>query len=381
MRTTTFALLPRDGLFLKDGRGWYTSDVGRSHGHDWPLPPTIRGALRHAYGHALMAHSGSLLAPAEWTQRTEDVAIARLLAFRRIPGATLSASARLWPCPADAWYGEDGCVQRLHPTEPRLAGLGDRQDPARARLWRPYPGKSKAGKRPAFWPDDLMVRWLRGDEVHAAEGVSPPQRTDLHVTITPETQTATQSMLFSSEVTESLDREDTQWGEWGLAVECSLPADGVDFPPNALTLGGRRRLARIEDLGSELFAMPDGLTGESAGLRLILATPGRFEQGWLPDELATRGSEYRGHLPGIAEEVVLRAALVPPPLDLSTWDMSRRAPRPTWRLVRPGAVYYFDKVSGRPFTRGELQGLWLAQLGGGREEGFGLLLPGRWQHE
>jgi CRISPR-associated protein Cmr3 len=148
-----------------------------------------------------------------------------------------------------------------------------------------------------------------------------------------------------------------------------------------ITLGGRRRLARVQTADAELFAIPGDLAGDSVGLRLILATPGRFRTGWLPDELAARGDEYRGHLPGIEDEVILRAALVPPPLDLSTWDMRRRAPRPTWRLVRPGAVYYFDKASKQSFTPGELQSLWLAQLGGGREEGFGLLLPGRWQHD
>ena len=37
------ALLPRDGLFCKDGRGWNTSSVGRSHGHPWPPPSTLRG--------------------------------------------------------------------------------------------------------------------------------------------------------------------------------------------------------------------------------------------------------------------------------------------------------------------------------------------------
>lgn len=398
MKTTTFALVPRDGLFLKDGRGWYTSDVGRSHGHHWPLPPTIRGALRHAYGHALMAHTGAVLEPGDWERESAGVAIRKLVAFRRrigatrgaAPASTMDVGARLWPCPADAWYGEDGEIRRLRPEPPRRAGLHDRRDPARARLWRPYPDGRKPGPRPLFWPDEVMVRWLRGDDVHEAPGVDPTQRTDMHVTITPESQTATQSMLFSSEVTETMDRASTGreegragavWGEWGLAVECALPAHDLSFPQDALTLGGRRRLARVEDLSQEFFAMPDSLAGDSPGLRLILATPGRFAQGWLPDELAARDDEYRGYLPGVEDEVILRAALVPPPLNLSTWDMRQRAPRPTWRLVRPGAVYCFDKANGHAFTSRELQRLWLAQIGGGREEGFGLLLPGRWHHQ
>jgi CRISPR-associated protein Cmr3 len=385
MKSTTFALLPRDGLFLKDGRGWYTSDVGRSHGHDWPLPPTIRGALRHAYGHALMERTGEpALLPAAWEQQTAELAIRKLVAFRREPGPALDAHARLWPCPADAWYDEHGAVTRLQPETrsiPGLTGLGDRQDPARAGLWRPHLRARKPGTPPMFWAEELMVRWLRGDEVGEAEGLRPPQRTDMHVTITAETQAATQSMLFSSEVTEPLDRRETRWGEWGLAVECALPAAEIAFPPRMLTLGGRRRLARVAETSRDFFAAPGDLGGDSSGLRLILVTPAEFQEGWLPDGFEARGSEYRGRLPEIDEDVILRAALVPPPLDLSTWDMRRNAPRPTWRLVRPGAVYYFHKASGTRFLGAELQRLWLAQLGGRREEGFGLVLPGRWEHK
>ena len=38
MTTTTkhLALVPRDGFFAKDGRGWHTSVSGRGHGLDWP---------------------------------------------------------------------------------------------------------------------------------------------------------------------------------------------------------------------------------------------------------------------------------------------------------------------------------------------------------
>ncbi len=379
MRTARFALLPRDGLFCKDGRGWYTSDVGRSHAYPWPPPSTVRGALRAAWGQALMARTRRTLAPEEWEHETQGVALGPLLALWRPLGEHFAPEHRLWPTPADA-LSVDGHVQRLLPRPSEVATLGPDDDNALEALWRPRLPPEKPEPPPLFWTEEALRRWLRGEVPRPRRTHEPIRRADVRVTLDSTTQAAVPGMLYQAEVLETLG---PGGGEWALGVECALPEDAPGFPRGPVGLGGKRRLAVAEPVGAELFSAPKDLPELSPGLRLVLATPAHFQRGWLPDGLERGEHEGRpawvGTLPGVEGRVVLRAALVPRPLELSTWDMARGRPRATRRLVPAGATYFFEKVDGHGFTA--LPALWLAAWGGGREEGLGRVLPGHWNPE
>ncbi|QRN96598.1 CRISPR-associated protein Crm3 [Archangium violaceum] len=384
--TARFALLPRDGLFCKDGRGWYTSDVGRSHSHPWPPPSTIRGALRAAWGQSLMARSSRTLSPAQWERETQDVALGPVLALLRPLGEDFAPEHRMWPVPADA-LAVDGRLQRLLPRRPTrgVATLGTEDDAALEALWRPVLPPGKPRSLQPFWTEDALSGWLRGETPKSRGQSGPPFRVDVRVTLNIDTQTAEPGMLYQTPILEMLCREPLGTGarEWALGLECTLPADAPDFPGGPLGLGGKRRLTLAERVTPALFAAPRGLPERSPGLRLILATPAQFQRGWLPDGLER--AEYQGDpawvgtLPGVEGQVVLRAALVNRPLELSTWDMVQRRARATRRLVPAGSVYFFERVDGRPFTA--LSTLWLAPWGNGREEGLGRVLPGHWNPE
>ena len=416
MNRSRLLVRPRDGLFLKDGRGWYTSDVGRSHGRSWPLPPTVRGALRAAYGHTWMAQTREHLRPQAWERASRALSLRALIALRIPRDQDPVPAHRLWPCPADASYRlldnpertndlRDLVCSHLpprivrldpkpaHPDVTHLEAADARADaPMRwSALWRPYVDTGKPAPSPEFWTDDAMMRWLRGDHVDSEPGLSVPRRTDVHVTLDRVTETATPSMLFSTEITEPVERtgdpeKGHQFAHWCLALDCDLPG-GTDalpepsqFPGGPLTIGGRRRLSPVARAPDILFEPPADLGGDSPGLRVILATPAEFEHGWLPDGFACRGDPpvYVGKLAGIADPVILRAAIVHRPLDLSTWDMVERCPRRTRRLVRAGSVYFFHKQNREVFTPDERRELWLAALGRHPEDGLGQILPGRW---
>jgi CRISPR-associated protein Cmr3 len=113
-------------------------------------------------------------------------------------------------------------------------------------------------------------------------------------------------------------------------------------------------------------------------LRVVAVTPLCFAKGWLPDGFAAHGNEYRGRLPELDAELVLRAAFVPRPIHVSGWDMAAGKPKPTSRMVAPGAVYFFERVDGRPFGESEARALWLAAVGRRTGEGFGRLAAGFW---
>ena len=381
-------LLPREGMFLKDGREWGGSDSGRARSLDWPMPSTLLGALRTACGRVDEADRGRPYDKVDWASLAAGTALGRSLVLRRAWAAEWQLSHRVWPVPADALFLESGVV-RLDPQRPSQVGgaLGRDDDPARDALWYPVvDDPAKPERAPLLWPEQRFIAWLQGAKAgaDARHGFALPRHERTHVSIQSGTQAAEEGMLFAHDVVETLDATRTDAGlqhvEWAIACEFLGSRAAA---PLTVTIGGDRRLARAEQVPPTLFAMPDSLRKAFddypfRGIRLIVVSPAVFEQGWLPDGFVREGEAYRGTVPGILGPVVLRAAMVPRPSHVSGWDMAVGAAKSTTRLVPAGAVYHVEKEAG-PFTTDEAQSLWLAAVGQRTGEGFGRVVPGVWK--
>lgn len=374
--TTHLALVPRDGIFAKDGRGWHTSASGRGHGLDWPWPSTVLGALRSLWGRGEETRSNTTFTPDVWRTRTQPIQLARTLVLRREHGAAWRVEDAIWPVPLDAlWLEGRADVHRLDPVQPIAPTLGRDDDTAREALWRPEPEDAqKPLASPRWWSSEDFTSWLAGKPVRVRdESLRTTRRIQAHVGIRPEELTSDDGVLYSHDVVETFDRG----GEWALGVEVELPAGSL---PNVATLGSDSRLARVESLPTTLFEPPASVLGafsvSSTGLRLVAVSPLCFEKGWLPVGFVDTNGEYRGQLAGL--EVILRAAFVPRPIHVSGWDMAKGEPKPTSRMVPPGAVYFFERADGQPFGEAEAKSLWLTAVGTRTNEGFGRVVPGVW---
>ncbi|MCC6558897.1 MAG: CRISPR-associated protein Crm3 [Polyangiaceae bacterium] len=379
------AIVPRDGMFFKDGRGWYASASGRGHAVPWPFPSTLLGAVRTAWGRAVEAADGQVLSPSDWRERTMDISLGAVIALRRPRGEPWSPSHRMWAVPADALHTDASReVHRLEPIRREIRTLGRGDDSAREALWRPEVPRGKPGPLPSFWTDEELSRWLSGRAVavlsaEAREARALRERVDVRIQIDSKTGTVSDGALFATETIETLQREGEDLFEWAIGVEARLPEESSGLA-RLFTLGSDRRLATWEALPDTLVAPPAGLDfTEAPGLRVIAATPLCFSAGWLPDGFAARGEEYRGRLAGVEGELILRAAFVPRAAHVSGWDMVARQPKATRRLVPSGAVYFFQKVAGSPFTATETAGLWLHAVGQHGNEGFGRVIAGPWE--
>lgn len=379
MTTTTIhlALVPRDGFFAKDGRGWHTSASGRGHGLDWPWPSTVLGALRSLWGRGEETRTGTTFTPDDWRSHTQPIQLGRTLVLRREYGAAWRVDDATWPVPLDALWLEDRAdVHRLDPVQPIAPTLGRDDDDAREALWRPVPDDAqKPLASPRWWSSEEFVTWLAGKPVSVRdEALGTTRRVQVHVGIRAEELTSDDGVLFSHDVVETLDHD----GEWALGVEVALPAGEL---PKVATLGSDSRLSRVESLPTTLFEPPasvlEAFRASSAGLRLVAVSPLCFAKGWLPDGLTNTNGEYRGQLAGL--DVILRAAFVPRPIHVSGWDMAKGEPKPTSRMVPPGAVYFFERADGKPFGETEAKSLWLAAIGTRTAEGFGRVVPGVWR--
>jgi len=379
------ALVPRDGLFCKDGRGWHTSASGRGHGLHWPWPSTVLGAVRTAWGREEERRSGSYFGPSEWRQRTASIRLGRTLALRRPYGEGWTTEHRVWPVPADAlWLEGESRVRCLDPVPGDVPTLGRDDDEVREALWWPrLEGREKPLPAPNWWSEADFCAWLIGQPVpirDRLDTLAPSRRVQVHVGIRGDELTADEGVLFSHDVLETLDPR----GEWAIGIEAEV---GAGDRPRFATFGSDSRLVRIEELPTELFEAPtsvlEAFRPGSVGLRLAVVTPACFQRGWLPDGLEPGHRQYRGQLPGVEGEVVLRAAFVPRPDHVSGWDMAanggKGAPKPTLRTVPPGTVYFFERLDGRPFDDADARCLWLAAVGDRGEQGFGRVVPGVWR--
>lgn len=374
--TTHLALLPRDGFFAKDGRGWHTSASGRGHGLDWPWPSTVLGALRSLWGRGEETRNNTTFTPDDWRRRTGPIELGRSLVLRRKHGATWREEHAIWPVPRDAvWIEGRHEVCALDPAKPTAPTLGCDDDEARELLWRPvFDDASKPLAPPRWWSSEEFTAWLAGERVSVCdETLTTTRRVQVHVGIRPEELTSDDGVLFSHDVVETLD----PGGEWALGVEVALPAGEL---PKVATLGSDSRLSRVESLPTTLFDPPsrvlEAFRSSSTGLRLVAVSPLCFEKGWLPDGLVNTNGEYRGQLAGL--DIILRSAFVPRPIHVSGWDMAKGEPKPTSRMVPPGSVYFFERTDGKPFGDAEAKALWLTALGTRTNEGFGRVVPGIW---
>ena len=163
-------------------------------------------------------------------------------------------------------------------------------------------------------------------------------------------------------------------------------------------LGGERRLstwnAGVEQKG---WTIPSKLLEtlskepKPKRIRLVLATPAIFTQGWLPGWLKRSGEYLEGRPPGAPENLRLRlvSACVDRWRPISGWSLEadsrgRRGPKAIRRLVPAGSVYFFKVEDG---DAGKLaEKLWLEpvsdesqdRLDQDRRDGFGLALWGVW---
>ncbi|MCK6546822.1 type III-B CRISPR module-associated protein Cmr3 [Myxococcota bacterium] len=383
--THAWVFSPRDGTFFKDGRGWSLSGA-RSPSLAWPYPSTILGALRSAWGRAAeAAEAAPTFTTDDWVNRTRPVTLDVVMPVRRHRGVPAWLSThRMWPVPKDALYlaGRQD-VTVLRPESPRAPSLGRDDDRAREALWRAYVDTHvKPDPSPAWWTDEEWTTWLSGAgpvaQLDAEEHRSRilPLRRDVHLALDPDRGTARDGALFEIELREPM----TASHEWGLLTRALLPAaPKVDLTRQPVLLGSDRRTARAELASSDVFEPPTIFSKPSRGVRVFQVTPAHFARGWLPDDLEADGTNYLGRLPGVTEEVVLKAAMVPRPEHVSGWSMEHGSPKPTRRLVAAGSVYFFAKKNGKPFTGDERRSLWLASWGRGVEEGFGRIAAGVWE--
>ena len=396
--TASWIIQPRDGMAVRDGR----PNDGRSQSRSmaFPLPQTVAGAVRTRLG---SQGGGAFSLDPEVAKAIE---VAGPLLLRRRLGS--SQAELLLPAPGDAlWAGSRSGERRdILPLVPLYeeihrggdvpsgvqSGLNAVGLPSSAHL----PGKPPLGT-PAFWTWNHLRTWLLGEPLSADEvyrsgerGLEQDQR--VHVAIDPQTGTYVEGALFGEPrltFRSQASRALVDVSELSLTFKVGSNPSGRELQGGIGHMGGKNLLLTFEQAERDLWpeCPPElldhvGKTGASAKIRLVLATPGIFDLGWLPTHLL--------HLPDADGVTVhIRAAKVDRPLTLSGWDYAAGSkdgrtgsPKPTRRAVPSGAVYWLELEGPQAHRQEWLKNRWLKSIADSeqdRRDGFGLAVMGVWR--
>jgi len=233
-----------------------------------------------------------------------------------------------------------------------------------------------------LWEWDTMARWLENPmdpdfpPLDKILGLPREERAHTRIGVN---GTAMEGMLYT---TEFLRFEDHLWNNEERHDEWSLLAKVGEMDTDltgAGTLGGEMRIAFVNRVENHAFPpCPHSLKGKLESgetLRMILATPAIFSDGWKPGWLDTN-LEGTPPFPD-APRLKLVSAVVERRTAVSGWDYAKRGPKPVRWLAPAGSVYFFETLSGN--VRSLTEEGWLSPVSDqeqDRRDGYGLALWG-----
>lgn len=260
---------------------------------------------------------------------------------------------------------------------------------------------------PGFWSYAKMCEWLLNPN---GMGFPPPpilkkpsalpdflnfpeKDERVHVAVGSNTGAAVEGKLFKSIGLDCVIEKELEKIRFAGKIEVNGDIGNTinkidQFHP----LGGERRLGcwKCHSL-NEYFAnktnpwkMPnkiqEAFLREPFRIRMVLATPGIFKDGWKPGWL---NADLEGKPPGVDMTLKLISACIERWRPISGWSLEKgmTGPKPIRRMVPAGAVYFFTVQDGNP---GDLaKRLWLRSVCDDEQsqrDGFGLALWGVWDY-
>ncbi len=138
----------------------------------------------------------------------------------------------------------------------------------------------------------------------------------------------------------------------GFGVE----VEGAELPErDMLRFGGDGRGALLQTTEDKPLTIDFDALCQAGRSRIILTSPGLFDQGW---RLPGMDGDGRFELAGVTGRVV--AAAVSRAEVVSGWDLARWRPKAARRAVPTGSVYWLEDLQATPEALGKLadHGLW-----------------------
>jgi len=411
MSTMHLSITPHDPIIARDGRPFGIGQGIRMRSLDWPYPSVLAGSLRTMLGKMNGGFSN-------------DNAITGLLEISIAGPMPVKGTQLFYPIPKDIIAKEKKGIRSAIPLRPITLRKDEYCDfPISGIIPAMIPDyledDFKPEKLPAFWSLEKMIKWLANsdgtDFVLCKNAINEDDETnrcedkkkrkfwsnDPDFLDSPEIDERVQTgierntgvadvengLLFMSS---GLDLSATEkGGRISLAARVrtdNIYKDLVDKLDEIHPFGGERRLAHWfradEPAGWKCPPeIPSKLTELNSGkIRMVLATPAIFSNGWLPGWLDPKSLE--GIPPGAKDDQKLKliSACTDRWRPISGWSAESRGPKAIRRMVPAGSVYFFEAKIAE--TASDLvKSLWLEPVCDKPQDckdGFGLAVWGVW---
>lgn len=284
-----------------------------------------RARLRDVLGEPLFATLGTPAEPGDFRTTWLSLALAD------------NGVQAVMPLPADLAAFSDAGVPPLVPLNPTQRPVGvaaSGELPLTAFLRVGKQVKPEGGR----WLDNAgIVAHLCGtlpkDTLHTARLFK--RETRLGIAMNAESRTAENGALYTTEAISFCD---------GAGFLVGIAGDHGQLPKEGmLRLGGDGKGARYRRVDFDPPTTQDIKAG--GRFRLILATPGIFSGGWLPERVSKQ-ADGSHRLSGDGFTARLVCASVARHDVISGWDLANWQPKTAQRVAPAGSVYWFDDLQG-----------------------------------
>ncbi len=310
-----------DTLFFRDGRPFSMGEDTYAQGIFPPPPSVLYGALRTAY----MAADTTGQTLSALIKATEALTIHNL--FLKSDKDILYA-----PLPADLFVDKDGTV--TFPDLKEEAKTPVSSLPIPRMIYHNTKGKPDGQQRLVTL--EMLKGYLENDNTHGLLDSVPlrdftEKETKLGIARSNATRTSDEGMLYRMEMVRlEKQQEDKTWQSLSFWVEY----DGIQLPTETwVRIGGDKKATYINSCQLSIENLLPRPTLQSNQFKIYLATPALFEAGWYPENLLA------------LHDLELIAAAVGKPMHLGGWDMDKRQPKPMFKGLPAGSVYYVQLKS------------------------------------
>ena len=390
IKESAILVQPLSPIIVRDGRSFGTGE--RMHSLDWIYPSVFVGALRTLVG----KQKG-------WDFDTkEQIDLLKQIAVTG-PFPCVGKTP-YFPKPLDCVVGEEKGQHTAYFCRPQKLGDGEGTDAPNG-LWPVMPNVEEDFKpetTAGFWSMDSMIGWLFNtkDQLPQSDfkAISPkpdqndaialPQKDNrVHVAIDSKTGLARDTMFFStSGIDLTLDKSAID------AVNFYAQVKFNDTESSQLDtlhpLGGERRLARwVVSHESKLWESMKKRLAECPfhenHVRMILATPAIFKDGWKPGWLKPSSDGHLEGSPPGCDDLTLQlvGTSIGRWMPISGWCYEKGEPKAVRRMVPAGSVYFFTLQDEGGKTDHLRDQYWLQSVCDceqDRRDGFGAALWGIW---
>jgi CRISPR-associated protein Cmr3 len=368
---------PLNPLISRDSRPFGQGQGTRIRSLDWLNPSVVCGALRSyagkIHGNFNVSELTSIKVRGPFLECRDSLYFPRPLDC--VSNEYIGKDYTLYAIRPNALEAGDGCVEMPLGLLPAfIEGLPDYD-------FKPI-------HLPEFWSAEAMRRWLAGEgsfKLSSEECLAGPAKDErTHVGMDPTTGASSDSLLFS---TTGLDFKTKDCNgevlQMTAAIEAVPPDDDykkhIEEMSGLHPVGGERRLAEWNVVREEALGWtPPTTAPKGVRLRMILATPAIFKEGWLPGWIDKKSK--KGHIPNTSFPVTLVSAIVGRWVPISGWSYARPyGPKTLRRMAPAGSVYFFE--AEREITSQEWNDIWLRSVCDevqDKNDGFGAALWGAW---